>query len=180
MDVGINPAHVVHRAALAAAETVVLVIKPEVPDLAQTRQWLLQILHTLEHREGLNREEALTFMRARVRIVYNMSLNRAHEEAQRVLQRALREDGLTLHLAPHGVLPLVPPALQQRAVNSDRVEDLFVLHYLRHREVDLAPYVQALVGLAANLVPTVPEAAVRLGLLPKEGKRRRFALFGRK
>ncbi|MBU0512668.1 MAG: AAA family ATPase, partial [Chloroflexi bacterium] len=34
VDVGINPAHVVHRAALSLAEGIAIVVKPEVPDLA--------------------------------------------------------------------------------------------------------------------------------------------------
>ena len=181
VDVGINPAHVVHRAALAFAETVAVVVKPEVPDLAQTRQWLLQMVRALIDREGLSRDEALTFVRSRIRLIYNMVWGRAHEEARRVLERALREDGLPLDLAPHGVLPLVPPEHALRAVNSDDRRDVFVLRYRRKREPELASYVRGLVGLAAHFVPTVPEAAARLGLVPTAGakKKRRIPFLGR-
>jgi len=178
LDVGINPAHVVHRAALAFAETVVFVIKPEVPDLAQARQWLLQMVRTLIEREGLARDEALTFMRTRVRIVYNQVVENAHRDAAALLEQALREDGLALHLAPHGVLPMVAPGLALHAVNAGTREALFVLRYRRKREAELEPYVRSLVGLAAHFVPTVPEAAARIGLLRVEKKRRRFLVFG--
>ncbi len=180
VDVGINPAHVVHRAALAFAETVAVVVKPEVPDLAQTRQWLLQMVRSLVDREGMARDEALTFVRSRIRIVYNMVWGRAHEEARKVLARALEEDGLPLDLAPHGGLPQLPPEHTLRAVNSDDRNDVFVLRYRRKREPELASYVRSLVGLAAHFVPTVPEAAIRLGLvMAEEKKKRRFPFFGR-
>lgn len=181
VDVGINPAHVVHRAALAFAETVAVVVQPEVPDLAQTRQWLLQMVRTLVDREGLSRDEALTFVRSRIRIVYNMVWGRIHEEARKVLERALREDGLPLDLAPHGVLPLVPKPLAYQAVSSEDRGDVFVLRYRRKRDPELASYVRALVGLAANFVPTAPEAAVRLGLVAaaESKKKRRIPFLGR-
>ena len=35
MDVGINPAHVVYRAAFKSAEGIAIVIKPEIPDLGK-------------------------------------------------------------------------------------------------------------------------------------------------
>ena len=47
MDVGINPAHVVHRAALKAAEGIAIVIKPEIPDLAETRRWIARMINSL-------------------------------------------------------------------------------------------------------------------------------------
>ncbi len=179
LDVGINPAHVVHRAALAFAETVTFVLKPEVPDLAQARQWLLQMVHTLTDREGLSKEEALTFIRSRVRIVYNLVVEGAHRQATSLLERAMKEDGIPLHLAPHGVLPMVPPAIALHSVNAKERDALFVLRYKRKREPELEPYVRGLVGLAAHFVPTVPEAAVRIGLLRAQGKKRRFPWFGR-
>lgn len=43
MNVSINPAHVVHRAALKAAKGIAIVIKPEIPNLAETRRWIARM-----------------------------------------------------------------------------------------------------------------------------------------
>jgi len=176
MDVGINPAHVVHRAVLAAAETVVMVVQPEIPDLYQVRQWLLQIMRALVDREGLTRDEALSFLRSRIRLVYNRTVGRVHVDVTKVLEQALTQAQIPLSLAPHGVLPLVPPDISLYAVNANSRDALFVLRYLKKKEPELRPYVEALVGFAANFVPTVPEAAARIGLLPPSTDRKRFRL----
>jgi len=72
------------------------------------------------------------------------------------------------------------PDIALHAVNAKSREALFVLRYKRKHEPELEPYVRGLVGLAAHFVPTVPEAAARIGLLRGERKAKRgFRWFRR-
>lgn len=171
-DVGINPAHPLHRAALREAEAVAVVIKPEVPDLAQVRAWIHRMIRALAA-QGLAEREAAALVGARVKVVYNMVVGRSFQAAHRLLNEALREDGLGFSLAPHGVLPYVDPRLADAAVNSDRREDVLIWRWKRERPEELSPFAEALIGFAAHFVPAVREAAAAAGLLPGAAPRRR-------
>ena len=176
MDVGINPAHVVHRAALRQAEGIAIVIKPEIPDLAETRRWIARMIGSLTGVVG--REAAYEFVGSRVKLCYNQVAGDGFKTAHRMLQEALREDKIELALIPNGVIPIVDPRLAAQAVNSDRPEDILVWRYKKERPEELEPFSDALVGFAAHFVPAVREGAARVGLLPQAREKKR-GLFGR-
>ena len=177
MDVGINPAHVVHRAALRLAEGIAIVIRPEIPDLAETRRWLARMLASLSG--VVSREAAYEFIGSRVKLCYNQVLGESFKGAHRQLQAALREDKIDLSLAPNGVLPVVDPHVAAQAVNSARREDILVWRYKREKLEELAPYTEALLGFAAHFVPAVREGAARAGLLASPNGHRKPSLWAR-
>ena len=180
MDVGINPAHVVHRAALSLAEGIAIVIKPEIPDLAETRRWLARMIQSLSNTVG--REAAYEYIGSRVKLCYNQVVGDGFKSAHRLLQAALREDKMELALIPNGVIPVVDPRLAAQAVNSDYREDILVWRYRKEKLEELAPFTEALVGFAAHFVPTIQEGAARAGLLAARGGRggKKRGLFGAK
>lgn len=170
MDVGINPAHVVHRAALKAAEGIAIVIKPEIPDLAETRRWIARMIRSLAHVVGRN--SAHEFIGSRVKLCYNQVVGDGFKSAHKLLQQALSEDQIELALIPNGILPIVDPRLAAQAVNSDRREDILVWRYKKEKLEELGPFADALLGFAAHFVPAVREGAARIGLLPNARKQR--------
>jgi MinD-like ATPase involved in chromosome partitioning or flagellar assembly len=170
MDVGINPAHVVHRAALKAAEGIAIVIKPEIPDLAETRRWIARMIRSLAHVVGRN--SAHEFIGSRVKLCYNQVVGDGFKSAHKLLQQALSEDQIELALIPNGILPIVDPRLAAQAVNSDRREDILVWRYKKEKLEELGPFADALLGFAAHFVPAVREGAARIGLLPNARKKR--------
>lgn len=178
-DVGINPAHPLHTAALAEAEAVAIVIKPEVPDLAQTRAWIARWAQTLV-RAGLSEKSAISLVGRQVKMVYNMVIGDSFKRAHQLLVEALRQDGLGFQLVPNGVLPYVDPRLSDAAVNSERRGDILIWRWARERPEELRPFAEALVGFAAHFVPTVREAAAAAGLLPGTARARRILPFGRR
>jgi MinD-like ATPase involved in chromosome partitioning or flagellar assembly len=163
MDVGINPAHVVHRAALRLAEGIAIVIKPEIPDLAETRRWIARMLGSLSGIAG--RQAAYEFIGSRVKLCYNQVLGKDFKAAHRTLQAALYEDEIELNLVPNGVIPMVEAYLATHGVNSDRREDILVWRYKREKLEELEAYTEALLSFAAHFVPAVREGASRVGLL---------------
>ena len=92
MDVGINPAHIVHRAALGLAEGIAIVIKPEIPDLAETRRWIERMLSSLSGRVG--KQAAHEFVGSRVKLCYNQVVGKGFKAAHKTLMQALREDDI--------------------------------------------------------------------------------------
>jgi MinD-like ATPase involved in chromosome partitioning or flagellar assembly len=176
MDVGINPAHVVHRAALRLAEGIAIVIKPEIPDLAETRRWIARMLGSLSGVVG--REAAYEFVGSRVKLCYNQVLGKDFKTAHRTLQAALSEDEIELNLAPNGVIPVVDAGIAAHGVNSDRREDILIWRYKREKLEELGPYTEALLGFAAHFVPAVREGASRAGLLAHPNGRPKRGLFG--
>lgn len=170
MDVGINPAHVVHRAALKAAEGIAIVIKPEIPDLAETRRWIARMIHSLAGLVG--RGSAQEFVGSRVKLCYNQVVGDGFKSAHKLLQQALSEDRIELALIPNGILPIVDPRLAAQAVNSDRREDILVWRYRKEKLEELGPFADALLGFAAHFVPAVREGAARIGLLPSAPRKR--------
>jgi MinD-like ATPase involved in chromosome partitioning or flagellar assembly len=177
MDVGINPAHVVHRAALKAAEGIAIVIKPEIPDLAETRRWISRMINSLANVVG--KASAHEFVGSRVKLCYNQVVGDGFKSAHKLLQQALSEDQINLALIPNGIIPIVDPRLAAQAVNSDRREDILIWRYKKEKLEELAPFAEALLGFAAHFVPAVQEGAVRTGLLRGQGKKKR-RLFGRR
>jgi hypothetical protein len=170
MDVGINPAHVVHRAALKAAEGIAIVIKPEIPDLAETRRWIARMIHSLAGVVGKN--SAHEFVGSRVKLCYNQVVGDGFKSAHKMLQQALSEDRIELALIPNGILPIVDPRLAAQAVNSDRRDDILIWRYKKEKLEELGPFVESLLGFAAHFVPAVREGAARVGLLPNAGRKR--------
>ncbi|MBI5295080.1 MAG: AAA family ATPase [Chloroflexi bacterium] len=170
MDVGINPAHVVHRAALKAAEGIAIVIKPEIPDLAETRRWIARMIRSLAHVVGRN--SAHEFIGSRVKLCYNQVVGDGFKSAHKLLQQALSEEQIELALIPNGILPIVDPRLAAQAVNSDRREDILVWRYKKEKLEELGPFADALLGFAAHFVPAVREGSARIGLLPNARKKR--------
>ncbi|MBV6433337.1 MAG: hypothetical protein IANPNBLG_03515 [Bryobacteraceae bacterium] len=170
MDVGINPAHVVHRAALKAAEGIAIVIKPEIPDLAETRRWIARMINSLANVVG--RGSAQEFVGSRVKLCYNQVVGDGFKSAHKMLQQALSEDKIELALIPNGIIPIVDPRLAAQAVNSDRRDDILIWRYKKEKLEELGPFADSLLGFAAHFVPAVREGASRVGLLPNVGKKR--------
>lgn len=173
MDVGINPAHVVHRAALRHAEAVVIVAQAEVPDIAETRRWIVNMVNSIEALTK-SRKAAIEFIGSRVRLLYNKvpsgyDFRQVHDEFVQTLQRV---DRLEIEIAPNGILPFVPTDFTVPAVNSLRREDILIWRYFKDRPEELAPYAEALINFASGLAPVVREAAVARGMFePKKRKR---------
>jgi hypothetical protein len=170
MDVGINPAHVVHRAALKAAEGIAIVIKPEIPDLAETRRWIARMINSLASVVG--KGSAHEFVGSRVKLCYNQVVGDGFKAAHKMLQQALSEDKIELALIPNGIIPIVDPRLAAQAVNSDRREDMLIWRYKKEKLEELGPFADSLLGFASHFVPAVREGAARVGLLPNVTKKR--------
>ena len=180
VDVGNNPAHTVHRAALRIAEGIAIVIRPEIPDLAETRRWIARMIRAFSGVAGngaAGNSAAVEFIGSRVKVCYNMVLGDDFKSAHRLLSQALREDRFELALSPGGVIPYVDHHLAAQAVNSERRGDILIWRYRREHLEELSPFTEALVSFAAHFVPTVTEGAQRVGLLNsrQHGKR---GLFG--
>jgi MinD-like ATPase involved in chromosome partitioning or flagellar assembly len=175
VDVGNNPAHTVHRAAMRIAEGVAIVIRPEIPDLAETRRWIARMINSLANVVG--KASAHEFVGSRVKLCYNQVVGDGFKSAHKLLQQALAEDKIELALIPNGIIPIVDPRLAAQAVNSDRREDILIWRYRKEKLEELGPFADALVGFASHFVPAVREGASRVGLLPNAPKKRK--LFGR-
>jgi len=175
VDVGNNPAHTVHRAAMRIAEGIAIVIRPEIPDLAETRRWITRMIQALSGVAGNG--AAVEFVGSRVKVCYNMVLGDDFKTAHRLLSQALREDRLELALSPGGVIPAVDPRIAAQAVNSDRRKDILIWRYRQEHLEELSPFSEALLSFAAHFVPTITEGAQRAGLLssPANGRRRLFS-----
>ena len=176
VDVGINPAHVVHRAALQLAEGIAIVIKPEIPDLAETRRWITRMIHSMG--DAVGREAAHEFIGSRVKLCYNQVTPNGFKEAHRLLERSLKEDNISLDITPNGIIPFVEATLASQAVNSDRRDDILIWRQKRERLEELGAFADALVGFGANFVPAVREGAARVGLVGGQSKKRKGFLGG--
>ena len=170
MDVGINPSHPVHRAALLNTEAIAIVIKPEIPDLAETRRWISRMIDANAGAAG--RTAAVEFISSRVKLCYNMVVGNEFKKANKTLQDALIEDKLDITVVPNGILPVVDPSIAAHAVNSENREDILVWRYKREKLQELALFTESLVAFAAHFVPAIREGASRVGLLPGQQKRR--------
>ena len=180
VDVGINPAHVVHRAALQHAEGIAIIVKPEIPDLAETRRWIARMIRSMG--DAVGREAAHEFIGSRVKLCYNQVVGTGFKTAHKMLQEALREDEINIDMSPNGIIPMVDAHMAVHAVNSDRRDDILIWRYKNEHPEELAAFANALIGFATHFVPTVQEGAARVGLIPRNDKPRRGVfgkLFGR-
>jgi MinD-like ATPase involved in chromosome partitioning or flagellar assembly len=180
LDVGINPSHPVHFAALNIATDLVIVMEPTIPSLALVYGWVQELLDRL-------REHHLppeTFF-ARVRLVFNKVL--PEDRPQQLVEELARElaaDGLTLPLTIHGLIPMAPPERAREATNSERREDILIWRALvgerlfaRRPVEELEPFARAFVAFAAHLIPSLPSLLAAAGLAePAAGGRRRGIL----
>jgi MinD-like ATPase involved in chromosome partitioning or flagellar assembly len=174
MDVGINPSHPVHRAALRNAEAIAIVIKPEIPDLAETRRWVSRMIASLASQVG--KTAAIEFIGSRVKLCYNMVVGGEFKRAHETLMSAFRDDELDLKLPPNGIIPVVNPHLAAHAVNSDHIEDILVWRYKEEHLEELEMFTQQLIGFAQHFVPAVEQGASRVGLMPGSFKKKGFKL----
>ncbi|HEY5157084.1 MAG TPA: P-loop NTPase, partial [Anaerolineales bacterium] len=142
MDVGINPSHPIHRAALSSAEAIAIVIKPEIPDLAETRRWIARMIASLAG--SVDRASAVQFIGSRVKICYNMVIGDEFKKVHKILQNALNEDRINISVAPNGILPFVDPNITAQAVNSDNIDDILVWRYKKERLPELAVFTESL------------------------------------
>lgn len=182
VDVGINPAHPVHRAAMASAEAIAVVVRPEVPDLSHASQWFAQMIQSLIDNEGISKEQAVAFIAARVKLIFNYVYGNTHKAALKVLNEALQKvNNLPLNLTPQGIIPLVEPQFAYDAAgNTERPQDILVWRYQRKHEPELEAFTQAMISLATHFVPAVPDAAAEVGLLPRQGggkRKKKLGLF---
>lgn len=172
MDVGINPAHPLHSAALRHAESIVIVIKPEVPDLAETLRWLRNIMSEVTRFAG--HEAAHEFVTTRVKICYNQVYDGSFKKAHNDLRQAVREMGIDFDIVPNGIIPFVDPKLATDAVNSERREHILIWRAKKEHPEELRPFAEALISFTAHFVPTITEAAKRVGIIQVEENRRRL------
>jgi MinD-like ATPase involved in chromosome partitioning or flagellar assembly len=170
MDVGINPSHPIHRAALSSAEAIAIVIKPEIPDLAETRRWIARMIGSLA--DSVDRASAVEFIGSRVKICYNMVIGDEFKKVHKVLQNALNEDQINISIAPNGILPFVDPNITAQAVNSDDIGDILVWRYKKEKLPELAVFTESLIAFASHFVPAIREGAARIGLLPGPQKKK--------
>jgi MinD-like ATPase involved in chromosome partitioning or flagellar assembly len=170
MDVGINPSHPVHRAALRNAEAIAIVIKPEVPDLAETNRWVARMINSLAATNG--KAAAMEFIGSRVKVCYNMVVSDEFKKAHKMLLDSLKEDNLDINLVPNGILPCIDSRIAAHAVNSDSRQDILVWRYKNERLEDLKGFVEALLSFASHFVPAINEGAARVGLLPGQKKKK--------
>lgn len=179
MDVGINPAHPIHRAAMRAAEGVAIVVKPELPDLAEARRWINRMVSAIERDTG-NNNAAAEFIRTHVKLCYNQVYAGKFKTAHTLLQQTLRDEDefQNIELTPNGIIPLVDPELAITAVNSDRRQDILIWRYKEERSEELQPFAEALIDFAAHFVPAVKEGAQRTGLLSNGSEPDKGLLFG--
>lgn len=183
MDVGINPTTPLHSAALANAEAIAIVIKPEVPDIAATRGWVQMMIEALQQNLSWSPAQAREFILPRIKICYNMVTSDGIDAPHKLLQDAIAEDleQKKLSLPPNAIIPFVDPHLAHLAVNSQSIKDMFVWRYRTSRTEELEAFVDALTAFAINFVP-IRDAAAELGFIPGSAKSKKKAssLFGKK
>ena len=186
MDVGINPTHPVHRAALRNAEAIAVVIKPEVPDISATKTWLSLMITALVNNYQWSTKDAIEYILPRIKLCYNMvtqSIDETHHVLEEILREELKDTAKDtevikkLDLVPNGILPMVPPALAFLSTSSNDAEDIFVRRYKRRGDEELEAFSSALIGFAANFVPPVVEPAASLGLFSQKGKKNALSFF---
>lgn len=171
MDVGINPSHPIHRAALRNAEAISIVLKPEIPDMVETQRWITRMIAALALRS--TRDAALQFIGQRVKLCYNMVYGKHFKKTHELLLQALQAEGINLNLVANGILPIVDIERAIDAVNSSRREDILVWRYKREKNEELKDYAEALMDFAANFVPSVREGAMTVGLLPNVSSKKK-------
>jgi len=183
MDVGINPANPIHSAALRNADAIAMVIKAEIPDIAHTRHWIIEMIDTVAKIPGWSEKQAREYILSRINICYNMVSAAGWERPHNVLQEALGADlkVSNLVLTVNGFLPIVPPNIADTAVNSATARDLYVWRFKQLRDEELAGFVGNLVGFVSNFMP-IRVAAAQMGFIKSSGQEKipRRGIFSRR
>jgi MinD-like ATPase involved in chromosome partitioning or flagellar assembly len=181
MDVGLNPSHPIHRAALANADAIAIVIRPEVPDIAFTQHWIKLMITSLAYKTST--KIATEFIAGRVKLCYNMVFDDGlFRTVHKLLNNTLSsDDKLGFTVVPNGVLPLVNQHLAFNASSSDRVTDIFAWRYKTEHTEDLAHFTDAMVSFGTQFLPVLRGAAAQVGLVPngQAKKKSPLSLFGR-
>ena len=184
MDVGINPSLPIHRAALRHAEAIAVVIKPELPDIAQTHQWILEMIRAMAKLPGWNEASAREHLFSRIVICYNMVCETGYEGPHKILERAMGADfeAKNMALTVKGVLPTVPTIICQAGVNSESPRDLLVWRYKLQRTEELTWFIESLVSFVSNFMP-IKTPASQLGFIKARAEKHKtaglFSVFGR-
>ena len=104
MDVGINPAHVVHRAAFESRRRHCDRDQAGDPGSgAETRRWIARMINSLASVVG--KGSAHEFVGSRVKLCYNQVVGDGFRRRTRCCNRALSEDKIELALIPNGIIP---------------------------------------------------------------------------
>jgi MinD-like ATPase involved in chromosome partitioning or flagellar assembly len=179
MDIGINPSHPIHRAALRNAEVISIVATPEASDLGAIAGWVENLIHSL--RAASSKEAALQFVWQRVKLCYNKVDGREFKSIHSLLLRTLESRGLSLQLVANGVIPYTDRRLARTAVNSDRIEDNLVWRYKRERCEEIGDFTEALIDYASQFTPNIRQSAQAAGITagaPAAGAGKRGLFFG--
>jgi MinD-like ATPase involved in chromosome partitioning or flagellar assembly len=181
MDVGLNPSHPIHRAALAYADAISIVIRPEVPDIAITQHWMKLMITALAYKTS--EKIATEFIASRVKLCYNMVFDDGlFRSVHKYLNNALLEDQkIGFSVVPNGILPFVNQHLAFNASSSDRITDIFAWRYKKEHTEDLAQFTDAMVSFGTQFLPVLRDAAARIGLVAngQAKKKSPLALFSR-
>jgi MinD-like ATPase involved in chromosome partitioning or flagellar assembly len=179
MDIGINPSHPIHRAALRNAEVISIVATPEASDLGAIAGWVENLIHSL--RAASSKEAAMQFVWQRVKLCYNKVDGREFKSIHNLLLRTLESRGLNLQLVANGVIPYTDRRLARTAVNSDRIEDNLLWRYRRERCEEIGDFTEALIDYASQFTPNIRQSAAAAGIVagaPASGTKRKNLFFG--
>ncbi len=181
MDVGINPSHPIHRAALGNADAICLVLKAELSDIAQGKEWLEGMIKNLAAKS--NKKVATEFIATRVKTCYNMVFdNRIFDMIHTLLNTSMMnpDGGLGFTVVANGILPKVEEHLAWESHSSDRITDILCWRYKKERTEELAAYTEALINFGTQFLPVLREFASRVGLAESlQKKKSLFSLFAR-
>jgi hypothetical protein len=175
MDVGINPSHPIHRAALRNAEVISIVATPEASDLGAVTKWVENLIAALKTTSS--KEAAMQFVWQRVKLCYNKVDGKEFKSTHNLLLRTLECRGLNLPLVANGVIPYTDRRLARIAVNSDRIEDNLVWRYKRERCEEIGDFTEALIDYAAQFAPNIRESAATAGIVPGAAPQRKKSIF---
>ena len=164
MDVGINPSHPIHRAALRNAEAISIVVTPEVSDLGVTAQWIESLIAALKTTSS--KEAAMQFIWQRIKLCYNKVDGNEFKGIHKLMLATLEAHSISMPLVANGVIPYTDRTLARAGVNSDRPEDNLIWRYKRQRPEEIKDFAEALVDFASQFTPNIRESAMAAGLLP--------------
>jgi MinD-like ATPase involved in chromosome partitioning or flagellar assembly len=171
MDVGINPSHPIHRAALRNAEAITIVVTPEVSDLGVTAQWIENLIAALKATSS--KDAAMQFIWQRIKLCYNKVDGNEFKGIHKLMLSTLDAHNISMPLVANGVIPYTDRTLARAAVNSDRVEDNLIWRFKRQRPEEIKDFAEALVDLASQFTPNIRESAMAAGLLPGTAPRKK-------
>jgi MinD-like ATPase involved in chromosome partitioning or flagellar assembly len=164
MDVGINPSHPIHRAALRNAEAITIVVTPEVSDLGVTAQWIESLITALKATSS--NEAAVQFIWQRIKLCYNKVDGNEFRGIHKLMLATLDSRNISMPLVANGVIPYTDRTLARAAVNSDRPEDNLIWRFKRQRPEEIKDFTESLVDFASQFTPNIRESAMAAGLVP--------------